>query len=76
MTERTDMSIPITLLQDANGDLWYNDFRINRIRFDEGTRIGYVYGTNSTKNSTILVSISAKPIIKPMTNQRASQPRA
>jgi hypothetical protein len=69
------MSNPITLLQDANGDLWYKHFRIDKIRFDEATRMGYISGTNLAKNSTVLVSISAEPIIQPMTSQRASHSR-
>jgi|RhiMetdeSRZDD1v2_1073273.scaffolds.fasta_scaffold3660127_1 hypothetical protein len=60
------MSIPITLFQDANGDLWYKRFRIDEIRFNEATRTGYLCGTDSMKNSTVLVSISAQPIIEAM----------
>ena len=69
------MSAPITLLQDANGDLWYKHFLINEIHFDKTTRIGYIRGTNLAKNSTVLVSISAEPIIEPMTSQRSSHSR-
>jgi len=58
------MSTPITLLQDVNGDLWYKHFKIDNMRFDETTRMGYLYGTDLTKSSTVLVSISAQPIIK------------
>jgi hypothetical protein len=58
------MSAPITLFQDANGDLWYKHFKIDNMRFDETTRMGYLYGNDLTKNSTVLVSISAQPIIK------------
>jgi hypothetical protein len=58
------MSTPITLFQDANGDLWYKHFKIDRIRFDERTRMGCLYGTDLTKSSTVMVSISSQPIIK------------
>lgn len=66
MFDREDppMSTPITLFQDANGDLWYKHFRIDKMCFDETTRMGYLYGTDLTKSSTVLVSISAQPIIK------------
>jgi len=63
------MSAPVTLLRDANGDLWYKHFKIDEIRFDQATRMGYIYGTNLAKNSTVLVSISAEPTIQPMTRQ-------
>ncbi len=58
------MSTPITLFQDDNGDLWYKHFKIKKMRFDERTRIGHLYGIDLTKSSTVLVSISAQPIIK------------
>jgi 1,4-alpha-glucan branching enzyme len=58
------MSAPITLFQDANGDLWYKHFKVDNLRFDETTRMGYLYGTDLAKSSTVLVSISAQPIIK------------
>jgi len=58
------MSTPVTLFQDANGDLWYKHFKIEQMRFDETTRMGYLCGTDVTKSSTVLVSISAQPIIK------------
>jgi hypothetical protein len=68
------MTTPITLLQDANGNLWYKHFKIDKIRFDETTRMGYLCGTDLTKNATVLVSISIQPILKPMTRV-SSRPR-
>ena len=60
------MAIPITLFQDADGVLWYKNFRIDEVSFDEATRIGHLLGTDLTKNSSVLVSISARPKIEPM----------
>ena len=56
----------IILFQDADGVLWYKNFRIDEISFDEATRIGHLLGTDLTKNSSVLVSISARPQIEPM----------
>ena len=60
------MGTPITLLRDANGDLWYKHFRIDEIVFDESRNVGHLHGVDATKNSYVLVSISAKPIVKPL----------
>ena len=60
------MGTPITLFKDASGDLWYKHFRIDKIIFDEVHNIGHLHGVDATKNSHVLVSISAKPIVKPM----------
>ena len=54
------MGNPITLFKDASGDLWYKHFRIDKIDFDEARTM------DAAKNAYVLVSISAKPIVKPM----------
>ena len=66
LIERTSMGTPITLFKDARGDLWYKHFRIDKIDFDEAHKIGHVHGVDAAKNAHVLVSISAKPIVKPM----------
>jgi hypothetical protein len=60
------MGTPITLFEDACGDLWYKHFRIDKMSFDETHGIGHVHGVDVVEDSWVLVSISAKPIIKPM----------
>ena len=62
--ERTNMGNPITLFKDASGDLWYKHFRIDEIVFDESRNVGHLHGVDATKNSYVVVSISAKPIVK------------
>ena len=57
---------PITLLKDASGDLWYKHFRIDKIDFDEARNTGHLHGVDTAKNAQVLVSISAKPIVKPL----------
>lgn len=64
--ERTNMGNPITLFKDASGYLWYKHFRIDKIDFDEARMIGHLQGVDAAKNAYVLVSISAKPIVKPM----------
>jgi len=58
------MGSPVTLLQDARGDLWYKHFRIDTICLDEAHRIGYLHGVDVAEDSWVVVSISDKPIIK------------
>ena len=60
------MENPVTLFQDARGDLWYKHFRIDKICLDEAHRIGYLHGVDVAEDSWVVVSISAKPIIKSM----------
>jgi len=58
------MGTPITLFEDVSGGLWYKHFRIENMTFDEEHKMGHLYGVDVRKNSSISVSISAKPIIK------------
>lgn len=60
------MANPITLFKDASGNLWYKHFRIDKIDFDDAHKIGHLHGVDLAKNADVLVSISAKPIVKPM----------
>ena len=60
------MGTPITLFQDAVGDLWYKHFRVDKISLDEANRIGYLRGVDVAEDSWVVVSISAKPIIRAM----------
>jgi hypothetical protein len=60
------MGNPVTLFQDARGDLWYKHFRIDKICLDEAHRIGYLHGVDVAEDSWVVVSISAKPIIESM----------
>jgi hypothetical protein len=60
------MGSPITPFKDASGGLWYKHFRIDKIAFDEAHKVGHLHGVDAAKNAYVLVSISAKPIIKPM----------
>ena len=60
------MGNPITLYKDASGVLWYKHFRIDEIIFDEVHNMGHLRGVDATKNSYVVVSISAKPIVKPL----------
>jgi hypothetical protein len=60
------MSAPITLLQDANGELWYKHFRIDKMSFDEANSIGYLHGVDPFEDSCVQVSISSPPIVKPI----------
>ena len=64
------MGTPITLFQDAGGDLWYKHFRIDRISLDEAHQIGYLHGVDVAEDSWVVVSISAKPIIRSIPSAR------
>jgi hypothetical protein len=58
------MGSPITLFEDVSGELWYKHFRIENMSFDEARKMGHLYGVDVRKDSSISVSISAKPIVE------------
>ena len=51
--------MPITLYRD-NGELFYNDCKINKIRE------GFLYGTRLSNGKSVMIAISSRPSIRPM----------
>jgi hypothetical protein len=63
------MPTSIVLLQDANGDFWYKQFKVQTISFDDKLNIGHVFAIDPTKESSIFISISVRPKIEAMDDQ-------